>query len=118
MKIALTLLTRSPFTINSVAIGRAWLSTIDALAMAAERAPDVVLSDVGLPEMDGYALARRLQAIASLRDTIFVATTGYAGESDHSDALATVFDAHFTKPVDLEQLDRFLRLASATTQRV
>jgi signal transduction histidine kinase/ActR/RegA family two-component response regulator len=89
----------------------------DALAMAAEQAPDVVLSDVGLPEMDGFALARQLRTIASLRDTIFVATTGYAGEVGDSDALDAVFDAHFTKPVDLEQLDRFLRLASVTTQR-
>lgn len=88
----------------------------DALVMAVEQPPDVVLSDIGLPEIDGFTLTKRLRTIATLGHTIFIATTGYAGTSVARDALDAGFDAHFKKPVDLKALDRFLQLACAVSK--
>lgn len=80
----------------------------DAVAMVAQRQPDVILSDIGLPDTDGYALIKRLRELNSLVPTAFIAITGYASEKDRETAFQAGFDAHFSKPVDLEKLDREL----------
>jgi CheY-like chemotaxis protein len=88
-------------------------SAAEALTIAKEWRPDVVLSDIGLPDMDGYALIRALRGLESLANTTFVAITGYASDSDKIAAMEAGFDAHMTKPVDATSLEAFLQRARA-----
>jgi len=86
-------------------------SAAEALTIAKEWRPDVVLSDIGLPDMDGYALIRALRGLESLANTTFVAITGYASDSDKIAAIEAGFDAHMTKPVDATSLEALLQRA-------
>jgi CheY-like chemotaxis protein len=76
----------------------------DALAVATEFRPNVVLIDIGLPDMDGYRLARLLRATPELADARFIAVTGNAGQSRVARSIAAGFEAHLTKPVSAERL--------------
>ncbi|ACL66710.1 signal transduction histidine kinase with CheB and CheR activity [Anaeromyxobacter dehalogenans 2CP-1] len=69
---------------------------------ARELTPEVVLCDIGLPEMDGYAVARALRHEPGLRNTLLIALTGYALPDDHRRAVEAGFDAHLTKPTTVE----------------
>ncbi|KQR76881.1 hypothetical protein ASG35_11330 [Burkholderia sp. Leaf177] len=80
----------------------------DAILMVTERQPDVVLSDVGLPDVDGYTLVANIRDISLIPNPTFVALTGYASDADKAAALAAGFDGHLSKPVDLAQLDEML----------
>jgi PAS domain S-box-containing protein len=75
-----------------------------ALAAAAEHAPDVVLLDIGLPGMSGYAVAERLRGSGAL----LIATTGYGRPEDAERAKQAGFAAHLVKPVDPERLKQIL----------
>ena len=75
--------------------------------------PEVVLCDIGLPgAMDGYAAARAFRADSELSSAFLVALTGYGQEEDRRKALEAGFDAHLTKPADLDALRRLLAGAS------
>jgi CheY-like chemotaxis protein len=78
-----------------------------ALERAASFRPDVVLLDIGLPDLDGYEVAHRLRALAAPAHMRLVAVTGY-GEIDQSRAGAAGFSAHLVKPVDLASLSRLI----------
>jgi CheY-like chemotaxis protein len=71
-----------------------------ALEVAQSKAPEVVLLDIGLPEMDGYEVARRLRTLKGLERVILVALTGYGQETDRVRSSAAGFDYHLVKPVD------------------
>lgn len=78
------------------------------------RRVDVVLCDLGIPDMSGYEVARAIRADASLRETLLVALTGYGQPEDRRRTAEAGFDEHLTKPVDLEVLHQVLgRLAAA-----
>ena len=66
--------------------------------------PDVVLLDIGLPGMDGYAVAQRLRENESMRETLLIAVSGYAPEKDDLRSRSSVFDHHFVKPISLRDL--------------
>ncbi|HVT18373.1 MAG TPA: PAS domain S-box protein [Thermoanaerobaculia bacterium] len=70
--------------------------------------PDVVLLDIGLPEIDGYEVARRLHHDPVMKNTRLVALTGYGADSDLQLAREAGFDAHMLKPVDLGELEKLL----------
>jgi PAS domain S-box-containing protein len=78
------------------------------IAKAREVKPDVVLCDIGLPDVDGYEVARLLRADDALRSTYLVALSGYAQPEDRQRALDAGFDAHLGKPAPLEQLHEML----------
>lgn len=78
------------------------------LALAAERAPDVALIDIGLPDLDGYEVARRLRASPGGRRMGLVAITGYGQPEDQKRAFEAGFDAHLTKPVAPERLKQVM----------
>ena len=78
------------------------------LALAAERAPDVALIDIGLPDLDGYEVARRLRAAPGGRRIGLVAITGYGQPEDQQRAFEAGFDAHLTKPVAPERLKQVM----------
>ena len=75
-----------------------------ALAAVQAQAPDLMLVDIGLPELDGYEVARRVRAIPGLRELPLVALTGFGLEEDRRRALSAGFDHHLTKPVDPSRL--------------
>lgn len=72
--------------------------------------PDVVICDIGLPDMDGYAVARSLSESlgADKNKPFMIALSGYGQDSDKERASEAGFDVHLTKPVDLEILLGFL----------
>ncbi len=72
-----------------------------ALAVVSEFAPDVVLLDIGLPDISGYEVARRVRAMQDLPTMPrLVALTGWGSEEDRQHAAEAGFDAHLLKPVD------------------
>jgi len=79
-------------------------SARDALASLPLFEPDVCLLDIGLPEMNGFELARALRAKPGTDHAILIAVTGYAQEKDRAEARAAGFHDLFAKPVDLEML--------------
>jgi DNA-binding response OmpR family regulator len=78
------------------------------LALLRDAPPDVVLIDVGLPDIDGYALARRVRAEPGGDRPHLVALTGHASTDDRDRARQAGFDHYFSKPVDLEALTALL----------
>jgi PAS domain S-box-containing protein len=73
--------------------------------------PEVVLLDIGLPEMDGYEVARRLRANPDLKETVLVAITGYGQDDDRRRSREAGFDHHLVKPVDPTRLQEVLSAA-------
>ena len=89
-----------------------------ALDAVASFRPEIVLLDIGLPEMDGYEVARRLRSGDRPFQGRLVALTGYGQERDVRKAHDAGFDAHLTKPVEPETLLELLeRLAAASRPR-
>jgi signal transduction histidine kinase/CheY-like chemotaxis protein len=76
--------------------------------------PDLILCDIGLPGMDGYAVARELRRDPSLAAIPLIAVTGYAQEEDRRRAARAGFDHHLAKPVDAEELHRLLASLTPT----
>ncbi|MDQ2971033.1 MAG: response regulator, partial [Acidobacteriota bacterium] len=83
-----------------------------ALEEASRLRPEIVVLDIGLPDMDGHEVARRLRAQANLRSSLLVALTGYGQESDRQLSREAGFDHHLVKPVDLDKLNDLLKLPS------
>lgn len=79
-----------------------------ALRIAQERAPEIALLDIGLPDMDGYELARRLRDMPSLRSTRLLALTGYGQSSDRAKSIDAGFEKHLVKPLNLVELHKVL----------
>ena len=71
------------------------------LAAAEDYRPGVFILDIGLPGLDGYAVARALRAMPAFRTALLVALTGYGAEEDRRACYRAGFDAHLVKPVDL-----------------
>jgi signal transduction histidine kinase/ActR/RegA family two-component response regulator len=79
-----------------------------ALKRARLERPQVMLLDIGLPDTDGYALARQLRAIPELRGATLVALTGYGQNEDRRLAQEAGFDHHLVKPADLDRVGEIL----------
>ncbi len=81
-----------------------------ASALDAIRTTDfqAVLIDIGLPDMDGYEVARQIRMLPGSRTKLLVALTGYGQEEDKRRALSAGFDQHLIKPVDVEHLQNLL----------
>ena len=77
-----------------------------ALQVYERSRPDVVVSDIGMPQADGYTLAQSIRALESGlgRRSVLIAMTGFASDGDRRMALDNGFDDHLGKPIDLEQL--------------
>lgn len=76
--------------------------------LALELKPDVVLCDLGLPDIDGYEVARTLRSNGALPGTRLVALSGYAQPEDRQRARSAGFDAHLPKPPPLSELNDIL----------
>ena len=84
------------------------LSGPEGLAAARGLGPDVILCDIGLPGMDGYAVAGSLRSEPATRATRLIALTGYGRESDRQRTRDAGFDLHLVKPVEPLELKRLL----------
>jgi CheY-like chemotaxis protein len=78
------------------------------VAAARQGRPDVVLCDLGLPEMDGYEVARALRRDPATASARLIAVSGYGQEEDRRRSEQAGFDLHLTKPVDPLELQRLL----------
>ena len=85
--------------------GQAALAALEAFQ------PAVVLLDVGMPELDGYEVARRIRATQDGRYLYLVAVTGYGQPKDRDQALAAGFDDYLVKPFDRDRLATLLAAA-------
>jgi PAS domain S-box-containing protein len=81
---------------------------LQALERARKEVPQVCLLDIGLPEIDGLELARRLRAEPQTAHALLIAVTGYGQDQDRTETLAAGFDHHLVKPVDMDKLAAIL----------
>jgi signal transduction histidine kinase/ActR/RegA family two-component response regulator len=79
-----------------------------AIAAARLVKPDLILLDIGMPDMNGYEVARRLRAEPGLGAATLIALTGYGSEDDRRQSRAAGFDGHLVKPIDFADLERVL----------
>jgi CheY-like chemotaxis protein len=88
------LLTHAGYEVSTASSAR------DAIAMAKERTFDMIISDIGMPEMNGYELARSLRSLPDYQAIPMVAVTGYSMFDDRDRSLNAGFNEHVTKPID------------------
>jgi signal transduction histidine kinase len=79
-----------------------------ALRVVERLKPEIALLDIGMPRLDGYEVARRIRTLHGGHNIMLVALTGWGQESDRRRAQEAGFDAHLTKPVDLDKLGQLL----------
>jgi signal transduction histidine kinase len=84
----------------------------EALQLAQSQALDVVFLDIGLPDMTGYDVAKRLRLLPNLEKTLLVALTGWGTEDDRQRTREAGFDRHLTKPAELPAVEELLRAAA------
>ncbi|MBW4534448.1 MAG: GAF domain-containing protein [Pleurocapsa minor HA4230-MV1] len=85
-------------SVTSVASG------IEALTMIKQSIPDLIISDIGMPEMDGYMLLQQVRTIEQVRQVSAIALTAYAGEFNRQQALQAGFQKHLSKPIEPNKL--------------
>jgi PAS domain S-box-containing protein len=83
-------------------------SASTALECIRDDRPDVIISDIAMPNVNGYELAQRLRSHRELDGVVLVALTGYGQDSDRQRALDAGFDHHLVKPVSVEALEQLL----------
>jgi signal transduction histidine kinase/CheY-like chemotaxis protein len=87
-----------------------------ALHLAKTFRPDIAVLDIGLPQMDGYELARRLRCLDPAPASL-IAVTGYGQPEDRARGLAAGFDAHLVKPVELAALKEAILAVHPSARR-
>ncbi len=84
----------------------------DAMKSAREFDPELIVLDIGLPDISGYEVVNALRADPRSRDRYIVAVTGYSRPQDRARAKQAGFDDYFVKPIDLAKIRQILRLAA------
>ena len=79
-------------------------SATEALQRAVTKRPNIIVSDIGMPDVDGYQLLEQLRILPGLADVPAIAISGYASEEDRERALAVGYLALVPKPVDIDAL--------------
>ena len=74
--------------------------------------PEIILCDIGLPDIDGYAVARAIRVNAEFSGVFLVAVTGYGQDADRELAQQAGFDRHITKPISIKALREVIQQAS------
>jgi CheY-like chemotaxis protein/two-component sensor histidine kinase len=88
----------------------------EALEVAAECHPDIVLLDIGMPKLDGYEVARRIRAEPWGKSAVLIALTGWGQDEDRRRSREVGFDSHLVKPLDPEALSTLLARLPARTR--
>jgi PAS domain S-box-containing protein len=87
-----------------------------ALELFRTQAPQAVLLDIGMPDMNGYEVLAALRALHGGEQVTIAALTGYGTDEDKQRALAAGFDEHLTKPLDFAALQAFLQTAGVAVE--
>src|SRR5205814_5998187 len=85
----------------------------DGVKEAAGWSPEVIISDIGLPGLDGYGVATEVRKNPATARARLIAITGFGREEERQRALASGFDFHLTKPADPAELQRLLAAGAA-----
>jgi CheY-like chemotaxis protein len=85
----------------------------DAMKSAREFDPELIVLDIGLPDISGFEVVNALRADPRMRDRYIVAVTGYSRPQDRARAQQAGFDDYFVKPIDLAKIRQILRLAAS-----
>ena len=85
----------------------------DALARLESVAPSLLVLDLSMPEMDGYALARAIRALPGYERVAMIALSGFGSDADRAKSREAGFDRHMLKPFDLDDLEAMVGLADA-----
>ena len=80
------------------------VSAVEALELAQREHFDLIISDIGMPQMDGYAFAESLRALPAYATVPMIAVTGFTEYDDRDRALSAGFNTHLKKPVDVVKL--------------
>jgi CheY-like chemotaxis protein len=83
---------------------------LEAVELAEQYSPDVVLMDIGMPNLNGYDAAQRIRDQPWGRDMMLIATTGWGQEDDRRRTKGAGFDHHLVKPIDHAKLSELLAL--------
>ena len=102
------LLKKKGYEVRTVHDGRSGLAEAGAFQ------PDAIISDIGLPDLNGYEFARQLRLIDAFKDTPLIAISGYGQPSDVEKAIDSGFDHHLLKPYGIEELVALLTAQSRT----
>jgi CheY-like chemotaxis protein len=81
----------------------------ESLEIARSMLPHAMILDIGMPDLNGYEVARRTRAEAWGADVLLIAVTGWGQKEDKDRAEAAGFDHHMTKPVDPDVIERLLQ---------
>jgi CheY-like chemotaxis protein len=81
---------------------------VEAVAMASEFRPDVILMDIGMPRLNGYDACRQIRKLPCCERVLMVACTGWGQAADKQKSREAGFDLHMVKPVDLAVLEKLL----------
>jgi two-component system, chemotaxis family, CheB/CheR fusion protein len=87
-----------------------------ALDLAEAFRPHVILLDIGIPDLDGYQLARKVRACFWGRKTVLIAVTGWGQEEDRRRAFEAGFNHHLTKPIEAETVESLIQSLGPTLQ--
>jgi PAS domain S-box-containing protein len=82
----------------------AYESAAETLHQAPQNSVDLIISDIGMPELDGFEMIKQLRSLPGYESVPAIALSGYAAPKDVKTALAAGFDAHVSKPVDPAEL--------------
>jgi len=79
-----------------------------AIELARSFHPDIILLDIGIPDINGYEICRVMRKEPSLKDTIFIAHTGWSEKEHHQRSKEAGFDYHLVKPADIEEIKEII----------
>lgn len=89
----------------------------EALQIAMQLRPEVIISDLRMPGIDGFEFIRRVRVIQGLSSVPAIALTGAGTDSDIHEAIASGFTAHLTKPVEAKDLSKMIEELTVCVQR-
>lgn len=87
----------------------------DAIKIAGETSPDLTIIDIGLPDIDGYEVCRRMRTQAWSQGKMIVALSAWGSPSDKAQAMACGFNQHLTKPISVNVLYSLLASVNAAS---
>lgn len=90
----------------------------EALNEAIAFAPDVILLDIGLPDINGYEVAQRIRTLPQLKDVVIIAVTGWGQQDDRRKSKESGFNYHLVKPVEIDALEKLLHLIKQETDNL
>jgi CheY-like chemotaxis protein len=83
-------------------------SGIEGIKKAQEDRPNAIFCDIGLPDMNGYEVAKQIRSEELLNDVFLIALTGYAGQNDIERAKESGFSLYLSKPIDIDVIRKVL----------